>query len=63
MQALTSTTDTERSFLPFEHDGKDEVVLMVNNLGGVSELEMGGVAGKGKVGCEPTCAWTLAEVY
>ncbi|KAJ7052269.1 dihydroxyacetone kinase [Mycena amicta] len=40
---VTSTTDAERSFLPFKHDGKDEVVLLVNNLGGMSELEIGGV--------------------
>lgn len=38
---LTSTSDPERSFLPFR--GHDEVVLLVNNLGGVSELEIGGV--------------------
>lgn len=47
MGMLTSTTDEERSFLDFKHDGKDKVVLVVNNLGGVSELEMGAVAGKG----------------
>ncbi|KAJ8694713.1 hypothetical protein PTI98_007365 [Pleurotus ostreatus] len=41
---LTSTTDPERSFLPFSGpQGADEVVLLVNNLGGVSELEMGAV--------------------
>jgi triose/dihydroxyacetone kinase / FAD-AMP lyase (cyclizing) len=39
---LTSTTDTERSFLPFK-GSKDEVVLLVNNLGGISELELGGI--------------------
>lgn len=37
---VIDTTDKERAFLPFKHDGKDEVVLMVNNLGGMSELEM-----------------------
>lgn len=41
LDLLTSTTDSERSFLPFK--GKDEVVLLVNNLGGISELELGGV--------------------
>ncbi|KAG9026835.1 Dihydroxyacetone kinase 2 [Tulasnella sp. JGI-2019a] len=46
MKLLTSTDDKERSFLPFKHDGTDEVVLLVNNLGGISELEMGAVAGK-----------------
>ncbi|KAJ7292578.1 Dak kinase, partial [Mycena rebaudengoi] len=37
---ITSTSDAERAFLPFQNDGKDEVV---NNLGGMSELEIGGV--------------------
>ncbi|KAJ7760126.1 dihydroxyacetone kinase [Mycena maculata] len=40
---ITSTADAERAFLPFKGDGKDEVVLLVNNLGGMSELEVGGV--------------------
>jgi hypothetical protein len=38
---ITDTDDAERAFLPFKHDGKDRVVLLVNNLGGVSELELG----------------------
>ena len=41
LEMLTSTSDPERSFLPFK--GSDEVVLLVNNLGGVSELEIGGI--------------------
>lgn len=44
LEMLVSTTDPERSFCNFHHDGNDEVVLMVNNLGGLSELELGGVA-------------------
>lgn len=40
---ITTTTDPERSFLQFRHDGSDEVALLVNNLGGLSELELGGV--------------------
>jgi len=40
---ITSTEDKERGYLPFKHDAKDEVVLLVNNLGGMSELEVGGV--------------------
>lgn len=44
---LTSTTDKERSFVPFQNDGNDEVVLLVNNLGAISELEMGAIAGEG----------------
>jgi len=38
---LTSVSDPDRSFLPFK--GKDSVVLLLNNLGSVSELELGGV--------------------
>lgn len=45
IEMLVSTADEERSFLPFRHDRQDEVVLMVNNLGGVSELELSAVAG------------------
>ena len=41
---ITSTSDPDRSFVPFKNDGSDEVVLLVNNLGGLSELELGGVA-------------------
>lgn len=43
---LTSTADPERSFLPFGEvgSGNDKVVLLANNLGGLSELEMGGIA-------------------
>ncbi|KAJ7622669.1 hypothetical protein DFH06DRAFT_1447735 [Mycena polygramma] len=36
---IASTTDAERAFLPFKDDG-NEVVLLVNNLGGLSELEI-----------------------
>jgi dihydroxyacetone kinase len=43
LEMLMSTTDPERSFLPFQGDGNDGVVLMVNNLGGLSELELGGI--------------------
>ncbi|KAG6811701.1 hypothetical protein H0H92_006208 [Tricholoma furcatifolium] len=47
LDLLTSTSDPERSFLPFSGEkGKDEVVLLVNNLGGVSELELGAIAGE-----------------
>jgi dihydroxyacetone kinase len=41
----TNKSDEDRSFVPFQLDGKDEVVLMVNNLGSISELELGGVTG------------------
>lgn len=38
---LLDQTDTERAYTKFEPD--DEVVLLVNNFGGVSQLEMGAV--------------------
>ncbi|CAG7851718.1 Dihydroxyacetone kinase 2 Short=DHA kinase 2; AltName: Full=Glycerone kinase 2; AltName: Full=Triokinase 2; AltName: Full=Triose kinase 2 [Serendipita indica DSM 11827] len=41
---LTDTTDSERSFLKFRLDTQDRVILLVNNLGGTSELELGAVA-------------------
>jgi len=46
LDLLTSTTDPERSFLPFSASGcnQDEVVLLTNNLGGLSELELNGIA-------------------
>ncbi|KAI0084466.1 Dak1 domain-containing protein [Irpex rosettiformis] len=39
---LISTTDPDRSFVPFKGKG-DRVVLLVNNLGGTSELELGAI--------------------
>jgi len=44
LEFIMNTSDPERSFLPFLNDGSDEVVLVVNNLGGLSELELGGIA-------------------
>jgi dihydroxyacetone kinase len=38
---LLSSTDSDRSFLSITPD--DEVVLLINNLGGVSVLELGGI--------------------
>lgn len=35
---LLSTTDSDRSFVPF--NSSDDVILMVNNLGGISNLEL-----------------------
>ncbi|BGP44681.1 hypothetical protein JCM10450v2_000495 [Rhodotorula kratochvilovae] len=43
LATLTSTEDPERSYLPFEKDG-NEVILVVNNLGGLPELELSIVA-------------------
>lgn len=43
LDMLTSTTDAERSFLPFYGGNKDHVVLLVNNLGGLSQLELSAI--------------------
>jgi len=43
LDLLLSQNDPERGFLPTQGPGKDNVVLLVNNLGGVSELELGGI--------------------
>ena len=47
VEDLISTTDPDRSFVPFKGKG-DKVVLLVNNLGGTSELEMGAVVAEAK---------------
>ena len=44
LDLLLSQSDAERGFLHTQGSGKDNVVLLVNNLGGVSELELGGIA-------------------
>ena len=44
LDLLLSQSDPERGFLPTQGSGKDHVVLLVNNLGGVSELELAGIA-------------------
>lgn len=47
LEGITCTVESnpQRGFLSpsIKHDGKDEVVLLVNNLGAVSQLEMGGI--------------------
>jgi dihydroxyacetone kinase len=47
LSKITDTTDKDRSFVPFKGDGSDEVVLLVNDLGSISELEMGGITNEG----------------
>jgi dihydroxyacetone kinase len=42
-QPSKCTIDKERSIVPFKNDVTDCVVLLANNLGGLSELELGGV--------------------
>jgi triose/dihydroxyacetone kinase / FAD-AMP lyase (cyclizing) len=46
LDLLTSTSDAERSFVPFRDN--DNVVLLVNNLGGVSELELSGIVAEAR---------------
>jgi dihydroxyacetone kinase len=48
IQMITSTTDPDRSFVPFSNDGTDRVVLLINNLGGLSELELSAIVGEAK---------------
>ncbi|MBW0486208.1 hypothetical protein O181_025923 [Austropuccinia psidii MF-1] len=47
---LTSTSDKDRSFIPFrslnsssKNEVLDDVILLINNLGSISELEMGAI--------------------
>ena len=40
---LLLSKSEERGFLSTQGSGKDKVVLLVNNLGGVSELELAGI--------------------
>jgi dihydroxyacetone kinase len=50
LDAILSTRkeDPDRGFLEsLQHDGKDEVVLLVNNLGSISQLEMGSIVKEG----------------
>ena len=55
---ITDTTDETRSYVPFKGDGSDEVVLLVNNLGSVSELEMGGITNEGEYHLyQSKCIW------
>lgn len=43
---LTSQQDPDRSYLAFKQG--DSIVLMANNLGGVSELEMSGITSEAR---------------
>lgn len=47
LSKIVDTQDEDRSFVPFRGDGADEVVLLVNGLGAISELEMGGIVNEG----------------
>lgn len=43
VEMITNTTDKERSFVSWKGDGSDRAVVMLNNLGGLSELELVGL--------------------
>jgi len=43
---IVSTEDKDRSFVPFRGGNRDQVVALVNNLGGLSELELGSISGE-----------------
>ena len=43
---ITRTDDPERSFVSFKNDGTDRVILLVNNLGAISELELSAIVGE-----------------
>jgi dihydroxyacetone kinase len=53
---IVDTTDSDRSFVPFSNNGSDEVVLMVNNLGSISSLELGGITNEAS-------KWLAAKGY
>ena len=61
LEHLTSTTDPERSFLPFQGNGSDEVVLLINNLGSTSELELCGVLSEVR-GCLTEMGITIQRI-
>ena len=54
LKMVTDTSDSDRAYVPFKHDGEDEVVLLVNNLGGMSELEMTSIANDAVLTLEET---------
>lgn len=43
---IISTEDKDRSYVPFRGGFQDQVVVLVNNLGGLSELELGSITGE-----------------
>lgn len=55
LDQLLDANDADRAYVKFGND--DSVVLLVNNLGGLSQLEFGAIV---KVVCEQTCKLTRA---
>jgi dihydroxyacetone kinase len=40
MLTITEETDPDRAFVPWSKEANDDVVVLVNNLGGTSVLEL-----------------------
>ena len=62
LSKIIDTTDKDRSFVPFKSDGSDEVVLLVNDLGAISELEMTGIATEGECKYLPSSSSLITAV-
>jgi len=45
--SLLTSQESDRAFVPFAESG-NEVVVLVNNLGGLSQLELGGIVKEAK---------------
>jgi dihydroxyacetone kinase len=43
---IISAEDEDRSYIPFRGGSQDRVIVLVNNLGGLSELELGSISGE-----------------
>lgn len=44
LDKILRTDDEDRSFVPFRSNSENKVVVLVNNLGGLSELELSGIS-------------------
>lgn len=44
LDLILRTDDEDRSFVPFRLNGQDKVIVLINNLGGLSELELSGIS-------------------
>lgn len=51
LEFISNTSDPERSFLPFKNDGKDSVILLVNNLGGLPAIELALLVNEALIWC------------
>ena len=44
LQQLLDLTDNERSYVDIQAKNNDQIVVLVNNMGGLSNVELGGIA-------------------